>query len=329
MKIAILSDIHSNYYALEAVLKHSQRHDVERYWVLGDIVGYGPHPEKCLEWFKNEYHRIDWVLGNHDAMLRGVFAKEQINLLKENSIDFRNEYKFALKELADVESFSQQPDQSASVNGAAIAIRLNLKMLEKSPDLDDFWKRVFSREHLGPKKVFIESKSEYWIVHASRKEPLGKYIYPWTSFFLKYELQYLVDVVQSPDMHICQWHGHSHVPYILTLDKMDVNGEWSPTCVSAGQTYSLGKAITIANPGSVGQPRNGDRRACYAVLDTNQNTTTFYRVDYEWSKTAGDMQRGGYGRLIERLKTAGYPTDYPPDQTWIDYMKLQEKESSK
>lgn len=352
MKIAIFSDIHSNYYALDAVLKHSECLNVERYWVLGDIVGYGPHPEKCLEWFKKEYDRIDWVLGNHDAMLRGVFVKKQSSQQKEDSaeLELRRKYQFAIKELDDVEAASKTPNQTISVNGASIAIHLNLNTLEQYPDLDSFWKKMFEREHLGPKRIDISqqrsssfslnrffnrnknikrNKVEYWLVHGSRKEPLGEYIYPWTLYFLKSELQNLINVVRPSGARICQWHGHSHVPYLLALDEMDINSKWDPICVSAGQAYPLGKAITIANPGSVGQPRNGDTRACYAILDTDQETSTFYRVDYEWSRTAGDMQRGGYDKLIKRLANAGYPTDNPPNQTWIDYMELQKKESSK
>src|SRR6266498_3268202 len=103
MRIAVLSDIHSNYYALERVLDHARQSGVDRYWLLGDLVGYGPHPVECMQWFKDNYHRIDWVMGNHDAMLLAWTLREQIKQKAGNDNQIRQVNALAFKELAELE----------------------------------------------------------------------------------------------------------------------------------------------------------------------------------------------------------------------------------
>ncbi|AEF95813.1 metallophosphoesterase family protein [Methanotorris igneus] len=72
MKLAILSDIHSNLEALEAVLNDIDKHDIDRVFCLGDIVGYGANPNECIEIIK----KFPTVAGNHDY---GVIGKEMIS----------------------------------------------------------------------------------------------------------------------------------------------------------------------------------------------------------------------------------------------------------
>jgi len=346
MRIAVLSDIHSNYYALERVLNHAQQSDADRYWLLGDLIGYGPHPEKCVEWFRNEYRRIDWVMGNHDAMLMGLIARDHLERGPADGKQIRQANAFALKELREVEASSKSKQKTIRINDAIPALLLNKKTLDASPELGEFLQRTFHRGHYGPKKVFSDS-IEYWLVHASRLDgrQIGEYIYPWSSHLLKLELQALLLTYQKEPkatnllgvrlrslLHafvpayqtkpVCQWHGHSHIPYILTLDEPKVDGNWRPICAEPNRPYPLGKVITLANPGSVGQPRNSDKRACYALLDTKQRAVTFYRLAYDYKKTARDMNRLGYSyRLVERLETAKYPSDLPPTPEWAECMK--------
>jgi predicted phosphodiesterase len=328
MQITILSDIHSNYYALERVLDHAQQSGVDRYWLLGDLVGYGPHPVECMRWFKDNHQRIDWVMGNHDAMLMAWVIRERIRDHPKHENQLRRANALALKELAEVEGDSEKnKDRSIAINNAILALLLNKKTLGDSPELDEFWQETFDRGHYGPQKIDSES-IEYWIVHASRREgrQIGEYIYPWSSHLLKLELQALLLINQkepkSTNTPVCQLHGHSHVPYIVTLDRPDMDGNWQPACAEPGRSYPLGKSITLANPGSVGQPRNGDQRACYAMLDTEQQTITFHRIAYDYKKTSRDLATGKYPNpLVERLEKASYPSDIPPTEQWIECMK--------
>jgi predicted phosphodiesterase len=354
MKIAVLSDIHSNSYALERVLNHAQQRGVDRFWLLGDIVGYGPHPIECMRWFKDNYHRIDWVMGNHDAMLWAWTLRKQIKQKAGNDKQIRQVNALAFKELAEVEGISERKEQTTRINDAIPALLLNKKTLETNLEMDQFWQSAFSRGHYGPKKSLTDHV-EYWIVHGSRRDgrQIGEYIYPWSSHLLKLELQSLLLIYQkelgnantfiariqrlfrailptSQKKPICQWHGHSHVPYVLTLDEPVVNGNWRPVCAESEHPYQLGKVITLACPGSVGQPRNGDTRASYAVLDTTTREMMFYRVVYDYKKTARDMNRLGYSHnLIERLVTAKYPSDLPPTKDWAECMDFLADQGAK
>jgi len=346
MRIAVLSDIHSNYYALERVLDHARQSSVDRYWLLGDLVGYGPHPVECMRWFKDNYDRIDWVMGNHDAMLLAWTLREQNKHKTGNNSHIKHVNTLALKELTEVEGTSERKERTARINDAIPALLLNKKKLETDLEMDRFWQSTFSRGHYGPKKLLADNV-EYWIVHASRREGLqiGEYIYPWSSHILKLELQALLFEYQkelgnankfaanirrlfrailpvSQKKSICQWHGHSHIPYVLTLDEPVVNGNWRPICAEPEHPYQLGKVITLACSGSVGQPRNGDLRACYALLDTNEKVLTFFRIPYNHKRTIMDMKKLGYSdRLFKRLDTAEYPADLPPTLEWAKCMK--------
>jgi len=347
MRIAILADIHSNYYALERVLDHAQNSGIDRYWLLGDLVGYGPHPLECMQWFKDNYHRIDWVMGNHDAMLSAWTIREQNKQKTVNDSRIKHANALALKELVEVEGISERKERTVKINDAIPALLLNKKALETNPEMDQFWQSIFGRGHYGPKKLLADNV-EYWIVHASRRDgrQIGEYIYPWSSHILKLELQALLSEYQKEPAGntskftalirrlsrailpvpqkkpVCQWHGHSHIPYVLTLDEPVVNENWRPLCAEPERPYQLGKAITLACSGSVGQPRNGDLRACYALLDTNEKVLTFFRIPYNHKRTIMDMKRLGYSdKLFKRLDTAEYPTDLPPTLKWVKCME--------
>ena len=69
MKVGIISDIHGNYHALEAVAKELQEEKVNEVWCLGDVVGYGAFPNECLEWVFENCSQL--VLGNHELALLG------------------------------------------------------------------------------------------------------------------------------------------------------------------------------------------------------------------------------------------------------------------
>jgi len=70
-KVAVISDVHANYQALQAVLAHADTQGVGDIWFLGDAVGYGPDPHRCLLLLKKEVTTPGaWVLGNNDEVMR-------------------------------------------------------------------------------------------------------------------------------------------------------------------------------------------------------------------------------------------------------------------
>jgi predicted phosphodiesterase len=333
MKIAVLSDIHSNYSALEKVLTNAQEKGVEHFWILGDLFGYGPNPCECLEWLLHEKERADWVLGNHDAMLIGMsilskngHSKDFLSWLlgRKYQERIRKLNNFSFKELYEV---GYDP-KSGKVPDPVKALQLNLADLERKPKMYTAWRKMFTGAHIGPLKISKDGIN-YWLVHASRLpgEQLGPYIYPWSPEHLSDEIRSLMNEKAKKTAPIVQWYGHSHVANLITLKESDMGEnlrDRDDTCFDVERTYTLGKNITLANPGSVGQPRNGDTRACYAILDTLNKEVTFHRVNYAIRQTTREMTLKGYpDRLVERLQKAYLPSDQPPNDSWRDCLENQ------
>ncbi len=336
MKIAVLSDIHANYPALEAVCQHAQDR-AERFWFLGDMVGYGPYPVECLNWLRANVKDEEWVLGNHDAMLLALSLRERWKKDWEGDDDAQNKAKeqngFAFRELAEVENHEQryisqkEKEYQLATAGAAVgkrphrviaALRLNLEAIAESNEAKTFWQKTFTESRSKPKMIPL-SGIDYWLVHASRlpDEQMGHYVYPWSMppyplernpHVLPPEINELRAVFAQSQRQICQWHGHTHVAYLVTLD--DPQEAIQPLSVKINTPYKLGKAITLVNPGSVGQPRNGDDRACYAVLDTEERTITFHRVPYPKEKTLRLLRGKGYpNEVVDLLRDSPYVKD--------------------
>jgi predicted phosphodiesterase len=248
MRVLILSDIHANLQALDAVLAQSPPHDLV--WNLGDIVGYGANPNEVIE--RSRSLGALFVRGNHDRACCG---------------------------LTDVDGFNPVASRAAR------------------------WTQcVLSAEHLswlrrlatGP--VRPESTGEISCVHGSLCD----------------EDEYVLsprDAQQSLEAAPTRinFFGHTHLQggfatdgqqwYRLTPDYLTRGEpeEWVLR-LSSGARYML-------NPGSVGQPRDGDWRAAFAVYDTEQHTLTFCRVPYDLRSAQESILRAGLpDRLAFRLR---------------------------
>jgi predicted phosphodiesterase len=242
MRILVLSDIHANLAALEAVLAHAGQYDA--LWSLGDIVGYGPDPNACIErlaaWSSTA------IAGNHDWAVLGKL------------------------DLADF-------------NGDARKANL------------------WTREQLTPASLaYLESLPEmrvlegYTLVHGSPRAPVWEYlIYP--------------NVAKASFAHfstpVC-WVGHTHLPVVFR-DLPD-SSQCQASRPAEEAPLALDDGRYIVNPGSVGQPRDGDARASYAILDTEARTMTNHRTMYDIARTQAQMHAAGLPRRnIERL-TVGW-----------------------
>ena len=92
--------------------------------------------------------------------------------------------------------------------------------------------------------------------------------------------------------------GHSHVPLAITLDDGLLDGGVAP----AGTQTQLGSGRRLLNPGSVGQPRDGDPRAAWLLLDAEAGHASFRRVEYDVSRTQAELrERKLPDALAERL----------------------------
>lgn len=224
MKILVISDVHSNLAALEAVLADAGHWDAAI--SAGDIVGYGPHPEECVDilYFKS----FRCVAGNHDNAVATV------------ETDWFND-------------------------DAQEAIRINRRLLS-----------VASIKWLGslPTELKLEFDGlRFAVYHGSPTQPLTSYIFPddaeaHANHFLSFT---------SADVLIL---GHTHIPYRVEKDKR-----------------------LMLNPGSVGQPRDGDPRASYFILETDCLKVEHRRVEYCIDATAEAIDAAG---LPHRFATRLY-----------------------
>lgn len=228
MRIAIVSDIHSNLPAFEAVLRHAERASaIGAVWCLGDIVGYGPHPNECVSLLRSYEHRV--VAGNHDLASCGRMGTEEFN------------------------------------DAAAAAARWNGEQLS-----DD------SRSYLLELQL-TDMDGDFTLVHGSLRDPEWEYLLSSEQALAQFELQ------QTRYSIV----GHSHMPFVC---REDGDGPPTPRRAVEGEEVELGTERLILNPGSAGQPRDGDPRVSYALYDDDARTVTFHRVEYDISATQRAME---------------------------------------
>lgn len=239
MRVAVLSDIHANLHALEAVLEAVGEDAPDAVWCLGDLVGYGPQPNPCCALVAE---RADvCLIGNHDL---GVLGR--LNL----------------------EDFS--PD-------AAESARWTASVLEED-----------HRAYLEPLEP-MSIQDDVGLYHASARDPVWEYVLTPFAALASFEI--------SPSRILLV--GHSHVALAFALAENRLETRIAP----AGTELDLsGERRWILNPGSVGQPRDGDTRAAYLLLDLAENEAEYRRVEYPFERTQEEIRACGLPEaLAERL----------------------------
>ena len=240
MQIAIVSDIHSNVVALEAVLDVLPSHD--QLWCLGDTIGYGPRPNECLAYMRDRSTHT--LTGNHDLASLGEVS------------------------LADFNALARQANQ------------WNNRQLQY--DL---------RTYLHERPAMMTAEPGATLAHASPRDPIWEYIL---------DVGVALDNLDHFSSSICLV-GHSHVPMIFAMHR---DGQVEFAHAEEGQVVQLRpESRYIFNPGSVGQPRDGDPRAAYALWDTATGSIRFERQSYDIAATQQQMRAAGLpALLIERLQ---------------------------
>ncbi|MBI2872780.1 MAG: metallophosphoesterase family protein [Chloroflexi bacterium] len=141
------------------------------------------------------------------------------------------------------------------------------------------------REYLSSLPLTLQEEGAT-LVHGSLRDPIWEYLVDTGAARATF------DLCQTP---LCLV-GHSHMPFVCT------QGEGFRRVRGEGDGVALGPARLILNPGSVGQPRDGDPRASYMLLDIVAQAAYHYRVAYAIGETQGKMERAGLPRpLIDRL----------------------------
>lgn len=251
MRVLVISDIHANLTALDEVLADASsvqwlgRSGFDQIWSLGDVVGYGPWPNECIQRLQ-QYDGHLRVAGNHDWAALGHLDMEDFNREARSMVQWTRDH----------------------LNPASMAY---LRQLPDHPLLH----------------------GQYTITHASPRHPVWEYIN--NSGIARENFDHLT----TPYCLV----GHTHVPriYRLLLEAGHL------ACTVHGPVYDRdiildGQHHLILNPGSVGQPRDNDARASYALLDVERALWRYRRVRYDVEITQAAMRKAGLPeRLIARI----------------------------
>ena len=235
MRIALISDVHSNLEALEAVWREVKCADVVL--CMGDLVGYGANPNEVVEFVRKQMEKRTFlcVRGNHD-----------------NAIAFGAEW-----------GFNPYARQAVRWHGRVMTVE-NLEFLRKLP----------------VRGLFTDDTGRsYLLIHGSPRAPLDEYLFPWLP---EREFEAVMGYIRQDDLLV----GHTHVPMLKVLD-----------------------GRRVINPGGVGQPRDGDWRAAYAVIDTEEEppgNVEFHRVEYDVEEAARKILEVGLPPFLAERLYDGY-----------------------
>ena len=239
VRVAVISDIHANLHALEAVLDAIGSSPPDELWCLGDLVGYGPRPNEVVERVRQEATLS--LIGNHDL---GVLGR------------------------LDLADFSD--------DAAASARWTQTVLLDEHRDY---------LESLSPQARLDGAE----LFHASPRDPVWEYVI--TGEAAEAALQATV----APVVLV----GHSHVALAIVLAEEELTGDLAPE----GTQLELSLGRLLLNPGSVGQPRDGNPHAAWLELDRDAGTATFRRVAYDVERTQAEIRERDLPEpLAERLE---------------------------
>ena len=230
MRILIISDIHANYAALEAVLNDAG--EADETWCLGDMVGYGPDPNAVVEQVR-ELTRLTCILGNHDVAVIGRMPFEAFNGDARRSLVWTEKVM-----TADNIDFMRTLPQTAKVRG------------------------------------------DVTMAHGSPRDPVWEYVLNTLSARLNF------DHFDTPYCFV----GHSHAQAMFQLNEK--NDRVTLEVTTPGDVMPLTPRC-ILNPGSVGQPRDRDPRAAYAIYDSKEHTWEARRTEYNIAEVQKRIREAG------------------------------------
>jgi diadenosine tetraphosphatase ApaH/serine/threonine PP2A family protein phosphatase len=243
MRIGIISDIHGNLEALQAVLADLESRQADEIVCLGDIVGYGAEPGVCLDIVLETCSVV--VAGNHDHAAVGLLNAANFNPLAKHAMEYARD-------------------------------RLTASQRQQLRDL--------------PIEAIL---GDLLLVHASPYRPED---FPYLHDLEDARLAF----AERPfTIAVC---GHTHVP--LTFREI---GEPDPEVrLSLNPTIDVSPpGRTICNVGSVGQPRDRDPRACFAIYDSAAQILELRRTSYDIESASGKIEAAGLPEALGRRLLAG------------------------
>jgi predicted phosphodiesterase len=239
MRVAIVSDVHGNRHAFEAVLDAVEAAGAEELWCLGDLVGYGAEHDACVELARR--HAAVCLVGNHDLAVLGQIPFDQFT------------------------------------RGAELAARWTQETIDPVS--------LAYLARLAPERL----DEAVGLYHASPRDPVWEYV------LSPLQAELCIDALQ----HRIACIGHSHVA--LSYSRDDGVPATGGTCPE-GTELDLAAGAWLLNPGSVGQPRDGDPRAAWLMLDTRAGVASFHRTEYDVAGAAAAIRAARLpDSLAERL----------------------------
>jgi putative phosphoesterase len=246
VRYLVLSDIHGNLEALDAILAEAAERRHDAVLVLGDLVGYGADPNAVIERVQ-ALSPVAIVRGNHDKVASGIEDAEGFNLTARNAVQW-------------------------TFDALAPEHRAYLAELPAGPAIVD---------------DFIE------ICHGT---PFDEDVY----VFDELDAMRALETARRP---LCLF-GHTHVPLVC----MSGGGalEVYPLTGAGADTIQLNPDRKyLVNPGSVGQPRDGDPRAAAAIADTGTRQVDLFRVQYFVEQAQQKVRRAGLPEVLARRLALG------------------------
>jgi len=245
-RLAIISDIHANLEALEAVLADIDARGASEILCLGDIVGYGIDAEACVDLVTKRCSLC--LCGNHDWAL--VNTAVGFNPMARRAIEYTRE--------------RMEPGRLATR-----ARRARWEYIKALP----------TRHERG----------NWLLVHGSPRDPVMEYIFPEDVDIAPDKIAEIFGMFQR----VC-FVGHTHLPGVFTEDMV------FRVPAELGGTFGIESKRAIINVGSVGQPRDGDVRACY--VQVTEDLVIYRRVEYDIQKTMEKIRASRIDALCaERL----------------------------
>lgn len=226
MRVAVVSDVHSNLHALDAVLAAIDAEAPDELWCLGDLVGYGPRPNECCAAI--EARAAVCLGGNHDLAVRGTI---------------------------DLSEFSSAAADAAEWTQAVLTSEARAYL-----------------DRLEPQGTAAGVS----LYHGSARDPVWEYVLSDDA------AEATLDLAGTPLVLV----GHSHAALVAH----EYRGYVSGRLAEGGTELDLSEGRFLLNPGSVGQPRDGDPRAAFLLLDLDSARASFRRVEYDVERTQTEIR---------------------------------------
>lgn len=308
MRALVLSDIHANLEALSAVLDHASapRPLFDTVWNLGDTVGYGASPNQVIDRVRPLSSLT--VRGNHDRVCCGLSSPANFNPIARAAVEWTRS-ELTPPSLDWLRSLPQGPLHPRPVQTKAEPVQVLL--LAGSALASDPVAPFTSDPDLDPRTALVDASPlpPAAAVTCAHGSPIHEDHYIVT-------LRDALDPLRQTASSVT-FVGHTHLQggfaLLITPEATSPSqtGSWQelrPHFGSRSRAESWAFPLQpgfryLLNPGSVGQPRDGDWRAAFAIYDDQAAQITFHRVPYDVTAAQGRILMAGLPeRLAARLR---------------------------